>query len=274
MNLRKALDYWLDRVAEDDLAGSRELVRETRSLTLRRDGEMVRLNGWYDIESGEALRAILEPGPPAVEDTRSTPARRADVLLDILNGGSKRPNLIVHVDSGTLSGEGEGIAETGSGTFLTADEIRRIACESNLNRVIFGPESLPLDVGRTKRLVPEWLRAVVCARDLGCVFPGCDRPPQWCDVHHLEHWADGGETTVSNLILLCRHHHILVHQGGWKISGAPGSLRFWRPDGTGLGTGRPEREPPQPVEPVSTPELLTAARLLEGLRSLPRLRGP
>ena len=272
-DLRKSVDYWLDQVAGDQLAGSRELVREARSLTLRRDGEMVRLNGWYDIESGEALRALLEPGPPAEEDTRSAPARRADTLLDILNGSSKRPHLIVHVDTGTLTGGSPDISETSYGTFLTSDEITRLACDSSLNRVIFGPDSLPLDVGRTRRLVPDWLRAAVCARDMGCVFPGCDRPPQWCDAHHIQHWVDRGETCLSNLILLCRHHHTLVHEGRWKITGQPGQLRFWRPDGTELGTKRPQRKPPRLV-PVPSPEPLTAEKHLNSLKTLPRLRGP
>lgn len=273
-DLRKHLDYWLDRVAGDLLAGSRELVREARSLTLRRDGDMVRVNGWYDIEAGETLRALLEPGPPAEEDTRSAPARRADTLLDILNGSSKRPHLIIHVDTGTLTGQTPGVSETSHGTFLTTDEIRRLACDSTLNRVIFGPDSLPLDLGRTKRLVPDWLRAAVCARDMGCVFPGCDRPPQWCDAHHIQHWIDQGETSLENLILLCRHHHTLIHESGWKITGIPGQLKFWRPDGTQLGDQPPKPEPPQPQKPRVTSEPLTAARLLEALQNLPRLRGP
>ena len=83
-DLKKQLDYWLDQVAADDLGAGRNLVRDLRSLTLRREGEMMRINGGVDIEAGERLRADLEPGPPAEGDTRSTPARRADVLLDIL----------------------------------------------------------------------------------------------------------------------------------------------------------------------------------------------
>ena len=101
-DLKKHLDYWLDQVAADDLGADRNVVRDLRSLTLRRDGEMIRISGWVDIEAGERLRAELEPGPPAVGDTRSTPARRADVLLDILNGAADRPNIIVHVAADTL----------------------------------------------------------------------------------------------------------------------------------------------------------------------------
>jgi len=270
-DLKKQLDYWRDRVAADDLGADRNLVRDLRSLTLRRDGEMMRINGWLDIEAGERLRAELEPGPPADGDTRSTSARRADVLLDIMNGASGRPNLTVHVSAETLARREPGISETGHGTFLTADEIKRLACDANLTRVIFDPESQPLDVGRTKRLVTPALRAAVCARDLRCVFPGCDRPSHWPDVHHLTHWADGGDTSVANLVLLCRHHHVLIHEGGWTISGTPGVLHFYRTDRSELGADPPPRPTSWvPDKPAAT---LPPGGLREIIRNLPRLTG-
>ncbi|HEX9762814.1 MAG TPA: DUF222 domain-containing protein [Acidimicrobiia bacterium] len=274
--LRKLVDYWLDRERPDDLADSRELTRELRSLTLRRDGDMMRLNGWVDIEAGERLRAALEPGPPAEEDSRSTPARRADVLLDIINGASQRPNLLVHVSLETLARASNGISETAHGTFLTADEIRRLACDANITRVVFGPASQPLDVGRTKRLVTPALRVAVCARDRGCVFPGCDRPSHWCDAHHLDFWVEGGETCIENLILLCRHHHVLVHEEGWRVEGTPGHLRFHRPDGTELGIARTRgsyREP-RVFDPTERDRTLPHGGIRELVRLAPRLRGP
>ena len=272
-DLRKKLDYWLDQVATIDLGADRNLVRDLRSLTLRRDGDMVRINGWVDIEAGERLRAELEPGVPAEGDTRSTSARRADLLIDILNGASGRPDLTIHVSAETLIQGAPGISETHTGVFLTAEEIRRLACDANLTRVIFGPESQPLDVGRTKRLVTPALRAAVCARDLRCEFPTCDRFSSWCDVHHLTHWVNGGETNIDNLILLCRHHHILVHEGGWTITGRPGDLRFFRPDGTELGAELPPRPPIR--SPFVTPEpkpSLPPGGLLPIILTLPRLR--
>jgi hypothetical protein len=273
-DLRKRLDYWLDQVATDDLGDQRNLVRDVRSLTLRRDGEMMWINGWVDIEAGERLRAELEPGPPAEGDTRSTPARRADVLLDILNGASGRPDITVHVSAQTLTRREPGISETGNGTFLTADEIKRLACDANLTRVIFDPESRPLDVGRTKRLVTPALRTAVTARDMRCVFPGCDRPSNWCDVHHLVHWAHGGDTSIDNLVLLCRHHHVLTHEGGWTITGSPGDLHFHRPGGGELGDEPPPRPIPTPFfNPKEKPKLPPGG-LREIARNLPRLKGP
>jgi Domain of unknown function (DUF222)/HNH endonuclease len=272
-DLKKQLDYWLDQVAPDDLGADRNQVRDLRYLTLRREGEMIRINGWLDIEAGERLRACLEPGPPAEGDGRSTPARRADVLLDILNGASDRPDLIVHVSAETLAGGESGISETSHGTFLTADEIQRLACDACLTRVVLDSESRPLDVGRTKRLVTPAIRAAVCARDLRCVFPGCDRPSHWSDVHHLEHWVDGGETRIDNLVLLCRHHHVLVHEGGWALTGAPGDLHFYRPNGGELGADPPPRPARRRYDPSDRP--ITFPKDLRTVYAdLPRARPP
>ena len=119
----------------------------------------MRINGWVDIESGEraeqpdSIPDLLLPG-----DTRTTPARRADLLLDMVDGAVGSTILIVHVSAETLLEDKPGITETSNGTFLTGDEIRRISCDANLTRVVFGPDSQPLDVGRTKRLVTPALR--------------------------------------------------------------------------------------------------------------------
>jgi len=245
-DLRKKLDYWLSQVASEELASDRDHIREARYLTLRREGEMVRVNGWFDIESGERLLAGLEPGPAPAGDTRSTPARRADHLLEMLEGSSDRPSMVVHVSAETLLDGLPGISETVNGTHLTVDEIRRISCDASLTRVVFGPGSQPLDVGRTKRLVTPALRVAIMARDLHCVFPTCDRPERWCDVHHIIPWLVGGTTEIENLVLLCRHHHTLVHQARWAITGPPSQLRFFRPDGTELGKEPPPRPWPGP----------------------------
>jgi len=274
--LRKKLDYWLDQVARADLADVRHLVRETRALHLRREQDGMRINGWVDIESGERLAARLDPGPPLPGDTRSTAARRADLLLDMVEGGSDRPSLVVHVSAETLLNDKPGLSETESGTFLTADEIRRISCDTNLTRVVFGPDSQPLDVGRTKRLVTPTLRIAVMARDLRCVFPGCDRPASWCDVHHLIPWSKGGRTSLDNLVLLCRHHHTLVHEGGWRIEGTPGHLAFYRPDGSQLGVEPEPRPVPTPFHqpgPKRPPDF-DIRQAIQQIQAIPYPRNP
>jgi hypothetical protein len=84
-----------------------------------------------------------------------------------------------------------------------------------------GAPSQPLDLGRTSRVVQPAQRAALVVRDGGCVFPGCDRPPAWCEAHHLVHWLDGGPTDLPNLALLCRAHHRAVHEGGWRLQRDP-----------------------------------------------------
>jgi hypothetical protein len=95
---------------------------------------------------------------------------------------------------------------------------QRVACDADVWRVVLDPANgLPVDVGRTRRLVPHWIRKALWARDRGCRFPGCHTPAPWADAHHLLAWAHDGPTNVDNLVLLCRYHHALVHEGGWTI---------------------------------------------------------
>ena len=98
---------------------------------------------------------------------------------------------------------------------------RRLACDANVVRVVTGGASEPLDVGRASRTVSPAQRRALTIRDRGCVFPGCDRPPGWCDGHHIVHWADGGPTDLANLALLCHHHHKAMHEGGWTHGPRP-----------------------------------------------------
>jgi hypothetical protein len=84
-----------------------------------------------------------------------------------------------------------------------------------------GAPTEPLEVGRATRVVSAAQRAALTVRDRGCVFPGCDRPPAWCEAHHLVHWLHGGPTDLPNLALVCRAHHRAVHEGGWRLGRDP-----------------------------------------------------
>ena len=94
----------------------------------------------------------------------------------------------------------------------------RLACDSALTAIAADDSGEPLDAGRTVRTVPPAIRRALVVRDRGCRFPGCDRPADWTDGHHLQHWAHGGETKLRNLVLLCRRHHRRVHEGGWHVA--------------------------------------------------------
>ena len=87
-----------------------------------------------------------------------------------------------------------------------------MACDADLIPVVLGGASEPLDVGRAKRLFTGGLRTAIIHRDRHCTFPGCDRPPDWCDAHHVKPWWAGGETTLTNAALLCARHHTIVHR--------------------------------------------------------------
>ncbi|MFE7506942.1 DUF222 domain-containing protein [Promicromonospora sp. NPDC057488] len=113
-----------------------------------------------------------------------------------------------------LLGSG-GAVFTESGSRIPRGLLRRLACDSAVTRIVFGPDGAVLDVGRARRTVSGQMRRAVIARDGHCVFPGCDQPPSRCEVHHaVTHWADGGDTSVSNSALLCWFHHQLVDTRG------------------------------------------------------------
>jgi hypothetical protein len=131
-----------------------------------------------------------------------------------------------------------GKAESSDGLVLDDHRLSRLVCDCTLHRVVFGTESQPIDVGRRHRLVTGSQRRALAARDRECRFPGCDRPPAWTDAHHIVHWISGGATDLDNLILLCRHHHVLVHDGGWCLTGTAAHFEVRRPDGSVLDTER------------------------------------
>jgi hypothetical protein len=92
-----------------------------------------------------------------------------------------------------------------------------------------GP-SVVLDMGRRTRLATPSQRRALAIRDQHCVFAGCDRPADWCDVHHLASWLEGlGLTDLANLVLLCRRHHIMCHEGGWTLTRQPDGTIITQP---------------------------------------------
>ncbi|WP_275001376.1 HNH endonuclease signature motif containing protein [Promicromonospora iranensis] len=142
--------------------------------------------------------------------------------------------------SGLLSGGGPVFTETGARAPRAL--LRRLACDSAVTRVVFGPDGAVLDVGRAQRTVTGQMRRAVIARDRHCVFPGCDQPPSRCEVHHaITHWAHGGNTSVSNSALLCWYHHQLVDTQGitmhWTGKPLTGTTTGAAVPGTLLETG-------------------------------------
>ena len=151
---------------------------------------------------------------------------------------AERYQVVVHVDADTLATDSPGASVEGPGACAIADgpgispeTARRLACDAGLVALV-EKDGKPLSVGRRTRSIPPAIRRALLARDGRCQFPGCERR-RFVDAHHIDHWARGGETSLDNLVLLCRHHHRLVHEGGYSIDvTAEGRQRFRDPAGT------------------------------------------
>ena len=166
----------------------------------------------------------------------------------------------MHVDTTALAdGDSAGRCELEEGPALPAETARRLACDASLVTII-ERHGRPLSVGRKTRAIPQALHRALRSRDGGCRFPGCDRR-RFVDAHHIQHWADGGETKLSNLVLLCRHHHRLLHEHGYRAERSGQKVVFRRPDGK-LIAHVPRSGPGE------------RARLLEANRSLGLEIGP
>jgi len=123
-------------------------------------------------------------------------------------------------------------SEIEDGPSLAAATARRLACDGPLVGIVEGDDGEPLSVGRRTRAIPPAVKRALASRDGGCRFPSCNRT-RFTEGHHIEHWADGGETKLTNLITLCRFHHRLLHEGGFGLRVTDdGLFVFSRPDGT------------------------------------------
>lgn len=191
----------------------------------------------------------LHPDDPTQH--RTVAQRRADVMVDMarfyverlrdVDGASSavrvRPNVTVVVDLASLAGSPEdgGVCAADRIGSISPETARRMACDAQVSRVITGPDSRPLDVGRSKRTATAAQRRAIEVRDGGCAIAGCDRPPWWCDVHHIQHWESGGSTDLDNLLMLCNEHHHQVHEGGRVLVRGPDDRwRAVRVDQTGV----------------------------------------
>lgn len=177
------------------------------------------MSGVIDPVGGAVVRTALEAlaKPSGMHDDRNREVRLADSLVELASG-SKPANVQVTATVETLMGlAGASAGEMEFAVPLSSATVRRLACDSTVVRVLVNEKSVAIDVGRSKRIIDGALRKALKMRDGWCRWPGCERPASWCDGHHVVHWADGGPTDLENLVLLCRRHHRLVHEGGWQL---------------------------------------------------------
>lgn len=218
--------------------------------------------------AGHGGDAAVAAAALALEPPRST---RIEALLELAETSLTMPDehaavgarLVVHVDAAALSSDGRGRCELEDGPVVAPETARRLGCDAELVAQV-ERDGLPLSVGRSRRTVPPGLRRVLEARDQNtCMFPGCERR-RHLQAHHRHHWAHGGETTLANLVLLCWHHHRLVHEGGYTVEDDPtGGLRFRNRHGLVCPTS-----PPRP--PPGSADELQAANHRHGLTIGPR----
>ncbi|MGY1786196.1 DUF222 domain-containing protein [Geodermatophilus sp. SYSU D00698] len=228
---------------------------EGRSLMLSRhaDGSLS-FRGHLDAVGGERLQTALEAHVQAdrpAGDGRTRAQRLGDALVQVADNAlasgtlpqlrGHRPQIAVVIDVADLvdPGGGPNAGRMGFGATVSAARARWLACDGAVSRVGFGPDGAPLDLGREQRLMSRHIRRAAELRDGGCVFTGCGAPTWWCDVHHLVHWIDGGDTSLENSALLCERHHTEVHHG-FRVERQPdGRWRTYRPDGTEITTTAP-----------------------------------
>jgi hypothetical protein len=245
---------------------SQELSREAQQQANRalswfhdEDGSLV-IKARLPAEAGEVFLKALEAAeaalpPPDVsaetslEPVQSRTVRRADALALMAEGflasdqqplsGGDRQQIVVHVDAQTLKHDHVGRCELEDGSGLAAETARRLACDASLVVLVEDEQGEPLNVGRKTRTIPPALRRALRSRDRGCRFPGCTHT-RFVDGHHVQHWAQGGETSLSNLVSLCRFHHRLLHEGRVVVQVLDdGAFRFVRPDGQSFDSPAP-----------------------------------
>jgi hypothetical protein len=256
-DLQRVAAYWRQAVEREQLLEGDDKLRVRRRLHASVSFlGMVRIDGDLDPETGEplltALRAVLdaESRSRSQDDLRSPAQRRADApgeicrqwldMADRPTVAGERPHLTVTIGAEALQSTSARLSELDHVGPVDPEAARRLACDASVMRVVMAGRSVPLDVGRRTAVVPPAIRRAVIVRHRTCRFPGCDHPHAWCDAHHVVHWADGGTTALPNLVLMCRRHHRMVHQGGFRMELLEGRPSFKRPDGSMLE----DRAPP------------------------------
>jgi hypothetical protein len=196
-------------------------------------------------EAARVLRAIQH-----VAGTGSL-ADGAVALAEAGLAGTDRPGrppveVVLHVDADTL----EGRTEAGDG--IPAETCRRLLCDAGIVPVT-EEAGRTVDVGRKTRTIPSALRRALHHRDRSCRFPGCSN--HRVDAHHIQHWIDGGATSLDNTVLLCRRHHRYLHEHGFSLAIHDGAPTFFDPTGTPipLAPPRPTLTPPTLPPTINTP---------------------
>jgi HNH endonuclease len=237
-SFRAVTRAWLEHagdVTSAEPAESAVRVHEASRLHASRTFEgWLRLDGWLAPQDADLVEAALGAGvdralrqaldgDPTVAGQHAS-ALRAMALVDLVAQSMRREPTDASVPDRYRVAV---VVRRGDPTVP-----REAACDSTAYRAVLGASGEVLDIGRQTSRWPVAVRRAITIRDRGCTFPGCDRPPSWCDIHHCRPWKEGGTTSVDNGVLLCRLHHTFAHQYHWHIMMDNGLPTFRRPDGT------------------------------------------
>ena len=235
----QARDEKPDRDKEDDAYRARDLSLTPSSNsaggTLRAKLDAVgyaTLATYLAAATAPRVRPEGNTEGPAAEDTRTVGQLRHDALVEALRqslaAGGVKPRIIITIPWTSLR-ERTGAGALADGTQLSPTLTAQIADDAELVPVWLSPTGIPLDVGRTVRLFTGRIRTALEARDRGCAWPGCDRPPSWTQAHHIRPWLDGGPTDLTNGVLLCLFHHHQIERGDWTVTIRGGRAWFTPP---------------------------------------------
>jgi hypothetical protein len=269
--LEKALG-WAREALYQRTAGSREVPAEEQVFELETSPEQ-RLADALGLVAERALAADGSEEEKGEEEkgegVRLVPVSRAErfqVVVHVESAKLSHSHVSAETPSGHVPAETPGGRAPSSTPLLSRvpaafgtlpfpeETTQRIACDADLVEMVHDSGGGVLDVGRKRRTVPPAIRRALDYRDGGCRFPGCNC--RYADAHHIVHWAEGGETKLENLVLLCRRHHRAVHEGGFLVKARKGTegpeevqFLFYRPDGR-LLPGVPPA-PPVPADPMA-----------------------
>ena len=237
--LEQAVRYQLD---PDSFDHQVEEDWEKRFLSISESGGMYHLTGVLDRVGGAEVKAAIESlsGWRDKDDSRTPKQRRADALVEVVHHAldkgtlpkrhGARPHISVTTTIEGLKGElGAAASELPNGIPVSSKTVQRLACDGVLHRVLKA-DSMVIDVGRAKRTAQPAQWRGLKARHQTCAWTGCDRPIGWTYAHHIDFWAEGGQTNLRKMIPLCHHHHRQVHEGGWQVVQAGERLEFIPPD--------------------------------------------
>jgi hypothetical protein len=260
----KAGEVLLARIDQDGIEPRTDEQRRRRDFGIRMDGDGTGVPyGRLTAQACAVWRPILDslsapaPSEDGERDERSAGQRRHDGLLEaglrLLRPGSLPESggvpvtMLVTLPEAQLR-ERAGMATTAHGDLIPVSDLLRLAGEAELIPVVLDAAGGVLSYGRRRRLASQGQRLALAARDGGCSFPGCTRPPAWCQAHHVIPWQQGGPTDLDNLCLVCSFHHREFEPRGWTVH---------------MRDGMPERQPPPWLDPDQRPWRNNAHHVLD-----------